>query len=87
MMISGAFNYHVEPVRIEMTGTQHIPISHVCYLEKIESKGIIADKILPKVYSTVERESERVIVNGSYVEGRKNTLFTKVSEKQGKGCY
>ena len=30
MMISGAFNLCADPVRIEMTGTQRIPISKVC---------------------------------------------------------
>ena len=39
-----AVNYHVDPVRTKTTGTQHIPISHVCSLDERKSKGIIADK-------------------------------------------
>ena len=30
MMIPDAFNFNVNPVRTEMTGRQHIMISHVC---------------------------------------------------------
>ena len=34
MMIADALNSHVYPVRTEMTGLKHIPISHVCYMGK-----------------------------------------------------
>ena len=41
-----ASNMHVYPVELEMTDMQHIPISHVCSLDKSESKDIITDKKL-----------------------------------------
>ena len=44
MMRADAFNLNVEHVRKEMTGTQYIPISHVCSSDGRESKEIIADK-------------------------------------------
>ena len=31
-----SFNFHVDPVRSEINGTQHIMILHVCSLEKRE---------------------------------------------------
>ena len=43
MMISDAFNLHADPIRKEVSDTQHIPISHVCDLDESESKGIVAD--------------------------------------------
>ena len=46
MVISDTFDYHIDPVRTEMTSIQHIPISQVCSSEERESKGIIADKNL-----------------------------------------
>ena len=46
MMRADAFNFQVDPVRIEMTGSQHITILQVCFLDDSESKGIIADKNL-----------------------------------------
>ena len=63
MMISDAFNFHVDPVRTEITGTQQILIYQVWDLDKSESKGIIADKNLLQVFSMDERESESVINN------------------------
>ena len=36
MMRDDALNFHVDPVRMEMTGTQQIPIFHVCDSDKIE---------------------------------------------------
>ena len=38
MMISNALNSHIDLVITEMTGTQQILISHVCYLGKRRSK-------------------------------------------------
>ena len=46
MMRTDAFNFHVDPVRTEMTGMQQIPISNICSLDKSKLKGIIADKNL-----------------------------------------
>ena len=67
-MRADAFNLHVVPVRTEMTGTQNIPISHVCDLEERESKGIIADENLSQVFSIDKSESESFIVDESSME-------------------
>ena len=63
MMRGGALNSHVAPVITEMSGTQQIPVPHVCDSDKSKSKGIISDKNLSQVYSTDESESERVIAD------------------------
>ena len=68
MVRAYAFNSHVDLVRMEMNGTQHINISKFCSLDKSESKGIIADEKLSLVYSTGESKPERVIVNESSME-------------------
>ena len=57
MTISDAFNFHVEPVKTEETGMQHIPISHVCSSDKSKSKGIIVDEKLSQVCFTDASES------------------------------
>ena len=72
MMKACAFKSHIEPLIIEITGTQHIPISQICNSDKRKSKGIIEDKNLSKVCSTYESESESVIVDGNSVEERKS---------------
>ena len=60
-------NSHVVPVRMQMTNTQNmniyemntqkIPNSHVCYLDKNESKRINMDEKLSQVCSTEASES------------------------------
>ena len=57
MMISDAFNLHVDPVRPEMTDTQQILISHICDSNVIKSKQIIVDEKLSQVCSTDKSES------------------------------
>ena len=54
MMRADSLNFHVDPLRTVMTGTQHITISHVCSYDDIESKGIIADEKLLQVCSSDE---------------------------------
>ena len=61
-----AFNLNVDPVRTEITGTQQIPISHVCDLGESESNEILADENFPQVCSTDKSEPESVIVNERY---------------------
>ena len=56
MMRADAFNYHVDPVRTEMTGIQQIPIFHLCNSGEKKSKGIIAKK-------TYHKSVLRTIVN------------------------
>ena len=41
-----AFNFHFDPIRTEITSTQHIPISHVFDSDERKSKGIVTDKNL-----------------------------------------
>ena len=68
MMISDAFKSHIDPVRMELNGTQHILISHIFDSDKRKSKGIIAEKTYCKSVlwtivdesSTEESESESV---------------------------
>ena len=56
MMRSDAFNFHVDPARMEITGTQHIPILHVCDLDNRESKGVlVGKKILASLLYRLER--------------------------------
>ena len=57
IMRAGAFNLHVDPVRMEISGLQQILISHVCDLEESESKGIIKDKNLLQVCSIHKSKS------------------------------
>ena len=52
MMRAYAFNFHAELVRAEMTGMQHITISHTCYSDKSKSEAIFAEKNLSQVYYT-----------------------------------
>ena len=62
-MRADAFNLHVDPVVTEITGTQQIPISHVCDLDEWKSKEIITDKNLSQFCFTNESKSESVIVD------------------------
>ena len=54
-------------------------ISHVCDLDKIESKGIIAEKNLSQVFSMDDSNSESVIIYESSTEESKSELFTILS--------
>ena len=51
MMIADALNLHVYPIKTEMTGTKHIPTSHVCSKENRKPKGFLVDKNLPQIFS------------------------------------
>ena len=68
MMRADFLNLHIDPVRMEMTGIQQIPISHICDLDESESKEFLTDKKLVQVCSTDESESESVIVDESSTE-------------------
>ena len=68
MMRDDAFNLHVDSVRAEITGTQHISISHVCFSEDSKSKVIIVDENLSQVCSRNKNKSESVISNESSTE-------------------
>ena len=63
MMIYEAFNLQVDPVKTEMTDTQHIPISNTCDSGESESNKIIAEEKLSQVWSMDEIKSESVIFN------------------------
>ena len=68
MMKADYLNSNVNPVGTDMTGMQHIPISHVCDLDDIKSKDILVEKKLLQVYYTNKGESERVIIDESSTE-------------------
>ena len=53
-------------------------ISHVCDLDKIESKGIIAEKNLLQVFSMDDSDSESVIIDESSTEESKSDFFHKI---------
>ena len=76
-MRADAFNFHVEPVRTEMTGTQQIPISHVCDSDERKSKGIIVEKNLLQVCYTDNIKPESVIFDESSTEESKSETFHK----------
>ena len=67
-MRDDSLNSDVNPVRTEMTCTQHIPISHVCDLDEIKSKDILAEKNLLQVCYTNKGKLERVITDESSTE-------------------
>ena len=68
MMIDDAFNFHVEPVRTEMTSTQQILTLYVCDPEKSKSKEILVGENLLQVCSKDHSESETVIIDESSTE-------------------
>ena len=67
-MISDAFNFHIDPVRTEMTGPQQISTSHICDWDERESKDIFADKKLLQVCFMEQSESEVIFVDESCTE-------------------
>ena len=68
MVRYNAFNFHIDPVRTEMNGTQQIPILHVFSSNESGSKGTIADDNLSYVCSTDKSEPERFTINESSTE-------------------
>ena len=44
MMIFYALNWNIDTVRTEITGTQQIPITHICSMDKSKSKELLVDK-------------------------------------------
>ena len=80
-MRSDAFNSHADPVRTEVTGTQQIPISHVCDSDESKSKGITVDENLLRVCSTDESKSEIVIVDENSTEESESESICKSIKK------
>ena len=62
-MRADAFNFHVDPVRKEMTGMQHITIIRVCGSDDSKSIETLAEENLLQFCFTDEGESENVIVD------------------------
>ena len=60
-----------------MTGTQHIPILHICSSDKSKSKGIIEDKNLSQVCSTDKIEPGSIQKNESCKEERESESVQK----------
>ena len=63
MMRTDTLNSHIDLVRTEMDGTQHITISHICYKEEREPNEFLAVANLFQVCSTDEGESPSVITD------------------------
>ena len=78
MMIDDAFNLPVDPVRMEMTGTEHITISNVCSLDDRTSKGKITDKTYRKCIIR-KRVNQNKLLPIKFLQKRVNQkLFTKL---------
>ena len=83
MMKVYAFNSHFDPVRTEMTGTQHILILHVCDSDKSESKGIVTDVNSSQVCSMGKSESVSVIVHESSTdESESESVHKSINENK-----
>ena len=80
-----AFNSHVDPVRTELTVIKHIPILHVCDLEKSESKGILADENLLQVCSADKSKSKSVNADESSTkESESESVHKSINTKKNK---
>ena len=62
-MRADARNSDNYPVRTELTGTKHIPVSHVCSKDKRELKYFPVDKTLSHICSMDKDESKSIIVD------------------------
>ena len=60
------------PVRTEMTGEKHIPISYIFSTDNNKPKEFLVDENLSQVCSTDKGESKTVIVDESYKEESKS---------------
>ena len=63
MMRDDTLNSYVWPVRTEMTGTKHIPTSHICSTEKMKWKEFLVDKTLSHMCYTYKNESKSMLVD------------------------
>ena len=63
MVIADALNSHIYPVRMEITGMEQIPTSHVCSTDKSKLKEILVGKTLLQICSEDKDESKGIIVN------------------------
>ena len=81
MMRADAFNYHVDPVRTETTGTQQIHISHVCSLDESKPKNILGGKTCRK-YVLWMRANQKAFKSMKFLWRRANQkALTKVSSQ------
>ena len=72
MMRADVTNLHVDPVRTETTDAKHIRISHVCYMDYIESKEFLTYENLPQACSTDEIKSKIIIIDESSTDESKS---------------
>ena len=82
MMRDDALNSEIDPLRTEMTGMKHIPISHVYSTDDRESKNFLADKNLSQVCYTEKGKSENVIADASYKEESKSKNVNKITNEE-----
>ena len=63
MMRAYYLNSHIYHIRTEMTGTKHIPISHVFPTDKSKLEELLVDETLSQVCFIEEDESKAIIVD------------------------
>ena len=68
MMRADALNLNAYPVRTEMTGTKHILILRVFYMDKSKSEELLVGKTLSQVCSTNKYKSKIIIVDENSTE-------------------
>ena len=77
-MRSDALNLHIYPVRTEMTGMDHIPMSNVCSTDQSKSEEFPVDETLPQVYSIDKDESKSIFVDESSTEESESKCVHKI---------
>ena len=77
MIRADTFNSQFDPIIMQMTSMQYIPILQVFCLDESKSKGIITDKNIQQVCSTYKSEKERVIVNESSTDESESKIVHK----------
>ena len=82
MVGSDVLNLHVYPVITEMTGTKHIPTSHVCSTDKSKLEEFLVDKTLSQICSIGKDKSKGIIVDGCFTEEDASECVLKNINKQ-----
>ena len=77
-----ALNLDNYPVRTEMAGAKHIPISHVSSADDSESKYLLVDENFLKVCYMDEDESKIMIDHESSIEERESECVHKSVNKE-----
>ena len=75
-------NRKIYPVRMEMTGTKQITISHVCSTDKRKSEELLVDKMFLQLCYTNEEKSKTIIVDGSSTKESESECVHKKINKE-----